>query len=73
MISISKVLHGLELLVNDTDTGFVCPVDDTLDVFGALAHRLKLLVEALGGLDCGLRVEFGWEKLVCTCQRLKIY
>jgi hypothetical protein len=59
VITIRKVLHGLELLVDNPDAGLVCPVDDTLDVFGALAHGLELLVQALGSLDSSLRVELG--------------
>jgi hypothetical protein len=44
VITVGKVLHGLELLVNDTDAGLVCAVDDTLNVLGGLAHGLQLLV-----------------------------
>jgi hypothetical protein len=57
VITICKVLHGLELLIDDPNAGLVCSVYDTLDVFGRLAHCLKLLVEALGGFDGGLGVE----------------
>jgi hypothetical protein len=59
VVTVRKVLHRLELLVNDTDASLVCPVDDTLDIFGTLAHSLELLVQALGSFDCGLRVELG--------------
>jgi hypothetical protein len=59
VVTVRKVLHRLELLVDDPDAGLVCPVDDTFNVFGALAHSLELLVQALGGFDCGLRVELG--------------
>jgi hypothetical protein len=59
VVTVRKVLHGLELLVNDTDAGLVCPVDNALDIFGALAHGLELLVQALGSLDSSLRVELG--------------
>lgn len=59
MVTVSKVLHGLELLVDDADAGLVCPVDDALDVLSRLAHRLQLLVQLLGRLHGGLRVELG--------------
>ena len=44
VVTVGKVLHGLELLVDDTDAGLVCSVDNTLNVFGGLAHGLELLV-----------------------------
>jgi hypothetical protein len=59
VIPVGEVLHGLELLVDDADASLMCPVDNALDVFGRLAHRLQLLVQALGRLNGGLRVEFG--------------
>jgi mannitol-specific phosphotransferase system IIBC component len=59
VVTVSKVLHGLELLVNNADAGFVGAVYDALDVCGSLAHILQLLVQALGSLNGGLRVEFG--------------
>jgi hypothetical protein len=43
----------------------VCAVGDLLDVLGALAHRGKLSVHLLGGLNSSLRVELGYSnKLV---------
>jgi uncharacterized protein YjaG (DUF416 family) len=57
VVTVSKVLHGLELLVDDANAGLVCAVDNTLDVLGALAHGLELLVQALSSLNSGLRVE----------------
>jgi hypothetical protein len=57
VIAVSKVLHRLELLIDDTNTGLVCSVDDTLDVFGALAHGRQLLVQPLRRLDRSLGVE----------------
>ena len=59
VIAVSKVLHGLELLIDDTNAGLVCSVYDTLDILGTLAHCLQLLVQALGSFNCGLRVELG--------------
>lgn len=58
MVAVGKVLHGLELLVDDANAGFVGAVDDAFDVGGCLAHFLELDVEALGGFDGGLGVEF---------------
>jgi hypothetical protein len=63
VVTVSEVLHGLELLVNDADAGLVSSVDDVVNVFGGLAQGLELLVQALGSLNSGLRVEFGWNKL----------
>lgn len=60
VVTVSKVVHGLELLVDDADAGLVCAVDNALNVFGGLAHCLKLLVQALSSLDGGLGVEFSW-------------
>lgn len=57
VITVSEVLHGLELLVDDADAGLVGSVDDALDVLGGLAHLPELDVDALGRLNGGLRVE----------------
>jgi hypothetical protein len=65
VVTVGKVLHGLELLVDDADAGLVCSVHDTLDVCGGLAHSLQLLVQALGSLDGRLRVELGYKTSVC--------
>jgi hypothetical protein len=62
VITVGKVLHGLELLVNNADTGLMRTINDTLNICGRLAHRLQFLVQALGSLDSGLRVEFGWKE-----------
>lgn len=62
MVSVSEVLHGLELLVDDANASLVSAVHDAFDVLGALAHGLELLVDALGGLNSGLRVELGCER-----------
>ena len=63
VVTISKVLHGLELLVDNSDAGLVCPVNDALDILGGLAHGLQLLVQALGSFNSCLRVEFGYTKV----------
>jgi hypothetical protein len=54
VVTVSEVLHRLELLVDNADTGLVCPVDDAIDIFGGLAHGSQLLVDALGSLDGSL-------------------
>ena len=59
MIAVSEVVHGLELLVNNADASFVSTVGDLLDVLGALAHGLELVVDGLRGLNGGLGVELG--------------
>ena len=60
VVAVGEVLHGLELLVDDADAGFVGAVHDTLDVGSGLAELLELDVKALGGFDGGLGVEFRW-------------
>lgn len=54
MITVGKVLHGLELLVDDTDAGLVGSVDNVVDILGGLSESLELLVQALSSLDGGL-------------------
>ena len=59
MVTVGKVVHLLELLVDDADAGLVGAVGDLLDVLGGLAEGGQLLVDDLGGLDGGLGVELG--------------
>ena len=54
VVTVSKVLHGLELLVDDADTGLVRSVYNTLDVLGRLAHGLQFLVQSLSSLNSSL-------------------
>ena len=54
VIAVSEVFHRLELLIDDTNAGLVRAVYDTLDILGALTHRLQLLVQPLGSFDGGL-------------------
>jgi hypothetical protein len=61
VVTVSKVVHGLELLVNDPDASFVGAVGDLLDVLGALAHLCQLLVDDLGSFDGCLGVELGFK------------
>jgi len=54
VITVSKVLHRLELLIDDTNAGLMRSVHYTLNVFGALTHRCQLLVQALRRFDRSL-------------------
>lgn len=64
VITIGKVVHRLELLVNDTDACLVGAVSDLLDVGGGLSKSLELHVDDLSGLNRGLGVELGYQ---CNC------
>jgi hypothetical protein len=57
VVTVGKVVHRLELLVNDADASLVGSASDGLDVSGRLALRLEEVVDLLRGLDSGLRVE----------------
>lgn len=59
VVAVGKVVHGLELLVDDADAGLVGADGHLLDVGGGLAHGLELGVDLLRGLDGGLGVELG--------------
>lgn len=59
VVAVGKVVHGLELLVDDADAGLVRADGDLLDVGGGLAHGLELGVDLLRGLDGRLGVELG--------------
>ncbi len=60
VISIGEVVHGLELLVDDADTGFMCSDSDIFDVFCGFALLFQLRMNVLGSFDGGLRMEFGF-------------
>ena len=60
VVTVSKVVHSLELLVDNADASLVGAVDDLLDVLGRLSELLELLVDDLSSLNGGLGVEFGW-------------
>lgn len=60
VVTVGKVVHGLELLVDDTHAGFVRAAGDGLDVGGGFALGFKGVVDLLGGFDGGLGVEFGY-------------
>jgi len=57
MVTVGKVLHGLELLVDDADAGLMGAVNNALDVLGRLAHLPELHIDALSRLNSSLRVE----------------
>lgn len=63
VVAISKVLHGLELLVDDTDASLVCAVNNTLNIGRSLAHGLELLVQTLSSFYSSLRVELSYSSL----------
>jgi len=60
VVTVGKVVHGLELLVNDADASLVGSASDGLDVSGRLALRLEEVVDLLRSLDSGLRVELSY-------------
>jgi hypothetical protein len=47
VVTIGKVVHGLELLVDDADAGLVGSAGDGLDISGRLAKGLELVVDLL--------------------------
>jgi hypothetical protein len=59
VITVSEVIHRLELLIDDSDAGFVCAACDVLNICCRFSLVGQLLVDSLGGFDGGLRVEFG--------------
>lgn len=59
MIPISKIVHGLELLINDSDTSLVCSNRNIFDVLCGLALLFQLGVDVFSGFDGGLRMELG--------------
>jgi hypothetical protein len=64
VITVGKVVHGFELLVDNADTSLVSAVGDLLDVFGGLAKLSELLVDDLRTFNGSLRVEFSLDTLV---------
>lgn len=57
MVAVSKVVHGLELLVNNPDASFVGPVRHILDIFSGLTHLPQLDIDALSSLNGSLGME----------------
>jgi hypothetical protein len=60
MVTVSKVVHGLELLVNDANACLVCAVGNFFDVLDRLSELGQLFVNNLSSLDSCLRVELSW-------------
>ena len=60
MVAVGEIVHGLELLVDDPDAGFMCADGDALDVSCRLPILDELGVDVFGRFDGGLAVEFGW-------------
>jgi hypothetical protein len=63
VVAVGKVVHGLELFVDDADTGLMRTDGHVLDVFSGFAELLEFGVDVLGGFNGGLRVELGWKKV----------
>jgi len=61
VVTISEVIHRLELFVDDSDASFVSSASDLLDIGSGLALVSKLLVNSFCGFDGGLGVKFGCE------------
>lgn len=61
MVTVGKVVHGLELLVDNADASLVGTVGNLLDVFGGLSKLSKLLVDDLGTFNGSLRVELSFK------------
>ena len=60
MVSVSKVIHGFELLVNDADASFVGAIDNILNILGGFPHVLHSCVDSLGCLNGSLRMKLGY-------------
>jgi hypothetical protein len=59
VVTISKVVHRLELFIDNSNTGFVGSAGDFLDICCGFSLVGKLLVDSLGGFDSSLGMEFG--------------
>ena len=62
VVPVGEVIHGLELLVDDVDTGFVSSDGYFLNVFGGFALFLESSVDMFGCFNGGLRVKFRYKK-----------
>ena len=60
MVAIGKVVHCLELLVNNTYAGLMGAVGDLLDVSNGPSDPPKLLIDNLSRFNCCLGVELGY-------------
>jgi hypothetical protein len=57
MVSIREVVQWT-LFVNDPDSSFLSPDDNTLDIAGTLAHLLEFAIQDVSSLYSSLSVEF---------------
>jgi hypothetical protein len=64
VITISEVVHRLELFVDNSDAGFVGSAGDFLDIRCGLAQIGKFFVDVLRSFNSGLGVEFSCNLLV---------
>lgn len=69
VVTVGKVVHGLELLVDNSDASLVGSASDGLDVGSRLALGLEEVVNLFRGLDGGLRVELGCDVLAGSFSR----
>ncbi len=60
MVAVGKVVHGLVLLVDNSDASFVGADSNVFDVFGGFVSLFKVSVDVFCGFDGGLGMEFGW-------------
>lgn len=66
VVTVGKVVHGLELLVDNADTSLVGSASDGLDVSSRLALRLEDVVNLLRSLDGSLGVELSCDVLAIS-------
>ena len=66
VVSICKVIHWLELFVDDAHTGFVGTDGDFFNVFGGFALFFELSVNLLRSFYGSLRMEFSWGTLLAA-------
>jgi hypothetical protein len=72
VVTVGKVVHRLELLVDNPNASLVGPVNNAFNVFGGLAKGLQLNVKLLGGLNGSLRVELGCSRLLEVIIRSRV-
>ena len=60
VVAIGKVVHRLELLVNNPHARVMGTVGDLLDVSNVLSNLPELLIDNLSSFNSCLGVEFGY-------------
>jgi hypothetical protein len=63
MVAVREVIHGLELLIDNTDTRFMRAVSDILDIRDAFTHCPEFLIDNLRRFDRRLRVKLGYANI----------